>query len=132
MGNLFFIVFIIFANTGKTITPEIRDNYSYYTKLLKERKSIFDEVIKISELKKNKPNFLINNNTIIKHKVIKDEIVLISEVKINNYKCFQFKLRCISFCKTPFFRFDSEGGAHRNYNENIPFKDHPDYITAIS
>ena len=46
-----------FSAMGKEVAPEIRENYSFYNPLLKERKSIFHEVIEISEIG-NHANFL--------------------------------------------------------------------------
>lgn len=104
---------------GKEVAPEIRENYSYYNTLLKERKSIFHEVIEISEVGNN-ANFLEAAKE-VKHVSVTKDIVFIVTVKSNNHKHFQFKLRCKDLSKRPFFRYDSDGGTHRNYDESIPF-----------
>src|ERR1700733_8118374 len=123
MGQFFLIVLLILTAMGKIIIPEIRDNYSFYNRLLKERKSIFDSVIGISEIRKNQKNYLINT-TEVKHIQLTDKIILTSEVKINNHKYFLFKLRYINLSETPFFHYDSDGATHRNYgNENLPLKE---------
>lgn len=106
------------ADMGKEIIESIRDNYSMYNKLLKERKSIFDAVIDIS-----KPNN--NANTLetikaVKHPTLENSIVFIVNVKVNNHNFFQFKLRCKDLSGKPFFRFDSDGETHRNYDDDIP------------
>lgn len=104
---------------SKEIAPEIRENYLFYNALLKERKSIFQEVIEISEVGNN-ANFLETSKE-VKHVSLSKQIIFIVTVKCNNYKHFQFKLRCKDLSQRPFFRYDSDGGAHRNYDENIPF-----------
>ena len=124
MGEIFFAPIIAFLICmGKVIIPEVRDNYILYTSLLKDKKSISQSIIDISRHKLSNPHFLINDSTDVKHPNIKDEIVFISEVKVKNYKYFLFKLKCISFCYTPFFRYDSDGSTHRNYDEAIPLKE---------
>jgi hypothetical protein len=98
--------------------PEIREQYSFYNQLLKERKSIFEEVIEIKE-RGNRGGFL-ENETAVKHISLSDDITFIAAVNIKNYKSFRFKLRCKKLSGTPFFRFDSDGTAHRNYDESTP------------
>jgi hypothetical protein len=56
----------------------------------------------------------------VTHETISEEIIFISQVKARNYKYFHFKLKCTALCSTPFFRYDSDGDAHRNYDDNIP------------
>lgn len=106
---------------GKEIRTEIRDNYMFYKILLEERKSIFQEVIEIKEVKNN-ANTLETLET-IKHSSQDNKIDLIVNIKLNNYKFFQFKLRCKDLSNVPFFRYDSDGDTHRNYDEDeIPLK----------
>ncbi|HLK29503.1 MAG TPA: hypothetical protein VKT28_13080 [Puia sp.] len=124
MGKLFLIpltalVFLM----GKFIVKEIRDNYPLYSTLLDNRKSIKDSVIDIANPKPSNKNFLINDKIIAKHITLSKDVVFISEVKVRNYKSFGFKLRCNELCQTPFFRYDSDGPAHRNFDENLSFED---------
>lgn len=102
---------------GKEIIPEIRDDYATYTVLVKDTKIAVDKIISITK-SNNNANY-IENNTDVKHISLPKEIVLIVTVKINNHKYFQFKLRCEELYKKPFFRFDSDGPTHRNYDDNI-------------
>jgi hypothetical protein len=107
---------------GKEIRYEIRDNYNFYKILLEERKSIFQEVIEIKEIKKNNKNIL-ETSEIIKHSSDNSKIELIVNVKINDYKFFQFKLKCKELSDIPFFRYDNDGETHRNYDEDeIPLR----------
>lgn len=106
---------------GKEVINEIRDNYKQYENLLRERKSIFDKVIEINEKG--------NNANIFEEKIDVDhlsetlKIELIVNVKVNNHKFFQFKLRCKDYVKVPFFRYDSDGETHRNYDDDIPLNE---------
>lgn len=104
---------------GKIIIEKIRDNYPLYTDLVQIRKHISERVLDLSEKKKTHNNYLAVN-TILKHTVLPNEILFIVELKMTNYKYFLFKLRCTSLCDIPFFRFDSDGAPHRNYDETIP------------
>ena len=103
---------------GKEIVPEIRDDFATYTILVKEDKTIVDKVISISK-SQNNANY-IENDSIVEHTSIDKDIILIITVKISNHKYFQFKLRCQELYPKPFFRYDSDGPTHRNYDDNIP------------
>lgn len=123
MGKIFFTPFIaLLLYMGKTIIPEIRDNYPLYTNLKDKRKSGTDKVIDISAPATNR-NFISNKKTLLKHITLPDEILFISEVKVRDYKYFHFKIKCEALCGTPFFRYDSDGPTHRNYDDNIPFNE---------
>lgn len=101
---------------GKEIIKTFRDDYSTYKKLLEENKSIFDNVIEISETGNN--SNILEKIEVVRHNNFDKKIDLIVNVKVNNTKFFQFKLRCKEYCNVPFFRFDSDGDSHRNYLEN--------------
>jgi hypothetical protein len=103
---------------SKEIIPEIKQNYNFYESLLRERKSIFQSVISISRVGNNRN--ILESNCDINHTLLTNDIVLRVNVKVNNHNFFQFKLRCSDLCAAPFFRYDSDGEAHRNYDENIP------------
>jgi hypothetical protein len=127
--NLFFKILILlifslaYCIMGKSFTPQIRDNYSLYKDLLGNRKSTDERHIDISNVKSSNRHFLINDSVLLKHITLSEEIVFISEVKVRNYKDFKFKIRCVSLCKVPFFRYDSDGPTHQNRDENIPLKE---------
>ena len=108
---------------GKEIVNKFKEDYSTYKILLHERKSIFENIIEINEVSNNANTLEKIEN--VKHHTLTNKIDLIVNVKINNNKFFQFKLRCKEYCVVPFFRFDSDGDTHRNYNEdglNIAYK----------
>jgi hypothetical protein len=108
---------------GKSFKPQIRDNYSLYTDLLSNRKSTDERHIDISSVKSSNRHFLINDSVFLSHITLSEKIILISEVKITNYKDFKFKIRCVTLCDVPFFRYDSDGPTHQNHDENIPLKE---------
>ncbi len=103
---------------AKVVVKEIKENFAFYKKLLEDRKSIFDKVIDIKDFANN--SHMLQAESTIQHVIIKDRIILMINVKINDHNFFQFKLRCKSLCDTPFFRYDSDGASHRNYDANIP------------
>lgn len=103
---------------GKEIRPEISSNYGFYNNLLKDRKSVFSKLISISKPGNNEN--ILENKVSISHSILQNEIVLIVDVKMRNHNFFQFKLKCDDLSKVPFFRFDSDGDTHRNYDEDIP------------
>lgn len=96
----------------------IKDNYDYYTQLLKKRKSIFSEVIEINKVGNN-------HNTLeepvkVTHPDVENHMLLLVDVKENNNSFFQFKLRYKEFTNSPLFRFDSDGDTHWNKIDGIP------------
>jgi len=97
---------------------EIIDNYDFYRNLLETRKSVFSEIIEINSTGNNAQT--LEKIEPVIHPSTNDEMVLIVDVKLKNHKFFQFKLRYQPFIKPPFFRFDSDGDAHRNKIDGIP------------
>ena len=106
---------------AKEIIPEIKNNYDLYNQLLKERKSIFTEVISISKNGNNK-NYL-EESVDLENNSYDGKTILIINVKVNKLNYFHFKLKCNEVFPKPFFRFDSDGGAHRNYIDEIPLEE---------
>ena len=96
---------------------KIKDDYSYYRKLLEERKSIFSEVIEVQTFLTKK---LFEENIPVKHPEVVDDMILIVDVSVNNYKYFKFKLRYKEYDDKPLFRFDSDGVTHWNNIDGIP------------
>ena len=105
---------------AKEVIKEIKDDYKKYEILLKERKSIFESVIEVNAIG-NDVNTL-EEKINVTHNNVDSKIELIVNVKVNNHNFFQFKLRCKDYTKVPFFRYDSDGEAHRNYDDEIPLK----------
>jgi len=107
---------------GKNRFPQLKENYSFYNKLLEGRKSIFSEVIEINKAGNNQ-NFL-ERQEVVKHPDLKEERMILNvDVKLNDHSYFQFKLRYKAFLPAPFFRFDSDGDTHRNRIKGIPLEE---------
>lgn len=106
---------------SKEVVPAIRDKYVTYKKLLDERKSVFDSVIDINEVGNNANT--LEKKTNLKHDNLPNDVELIVNVKINNYRFFQFKLKCKDLSGVPFFRYDSDGDTHRNYDGVTPLSE---------
>lgn len=118
-----FEIISIYINTvmGNKVNKEIQANYTLYEKLLKDRKSIFESIIDISEIRSN-ANFL-EQEVPIAHSGITEQVVFIVVVKLNDYNYFQFKLKCSDLSDMPFFRYDSDGSTHRNYDGITPLSE---------
>jgi hypothetical protein len=120
--NTTFELILIYSNCtmGYHVDQDIKAKYSLYQKLLNDRKSIFESVIDISEIRSN-ANFL-EQEVPVAHPGITEQVVIIVVVKLNDFNYFQFKLKCSDLSKIPFFRYDSDGEAHRNYDGVTPLK----------
>lgn len=103
---------------GSKKVKAIAENYTFYEKLITERKSIFTDIIEINSVGNN-ANTLEKIETIA-HPSIGDDLTLTVNVKLKNHDFFQFKLRYEKFCPQHFFRFDSDGETHRNKIDGIP------------
>ncbi|TCK67207.1 hypothetical protein DFQ05_0980 [Winogradskyella wandonensis] len=93
------------------INLDVRDNYEYFEELTYSEKNIKDNPI-ILEPKRNNRDWL-KQSTKVDHSTIEENIKLIIEKKLSLYK-YGIKLHCPSFTEKPYFRFDSDGPAHRN------------------
>ncbi|WP_223559189.1 hypothetical protein [Chryseobacterium lathyri] len=104
---------------NKTIF-EIRDNFIKFKELFEYRKTIIKDQIILVEKETKKDWTIGDSQTEIELEF--DDLEFIVEKKKLDKK-YGIKFRSQKFCKTPFFRFDSDGPAHRNYDENIPLND---------
>jgi hypothetical protein len=114
-------LYLSYSIMGKDINTSIRDNYDFYQDLLSNRKSIFKEVIEISEFGNNKNT--LQKKEPLTHVTLPNEIIFIVTVEVTNHKSFKFKIRCNDCCPEPFFRYDSDGITHRNNFDNIPLSE---------
>lgn len=101
------------------INTEIRDQFTFFNELLSELKIVSDSNIRL-KAKANNPYWLIGSST-ISHNTINEDIVLIVERSQRERK-YGIKLRCKTLSSEPFFRFDSDGPAHRNDDPLIPLE----------
>jgi len=104
----------------KRINNEIRDDFDYFLELMNGDKEVNESVIYLDQ--KPTHHDWLSKTSLVNHKTINDKIDLIVERKKSIYK-YGIKLTCTNLSKTPFFRFDSDGPAHRNTSENIPLSE---------
>lgn len=123
MRNFYLIFHTTILLMAIVVIREIREQYNVYQTLLSERKTISDKVINVSERKKNQRNFYTSPVSNLKHVYFDDPVNLLVEVRVDNHKSFKFQLKYPPLSPTPFFRFDSDGGTHRNYDDDLPFED---------
>lgn len=93
---------------------DVRDNYEYFQELSYEEKNLVTNSIVLEEKKNNKD--WLKQSVKIDHSTINENITLIVEKKQSLYK-YGIKLHCPNFTEKPYFRFDSDGPAHRNKTE---------------
>jgi hypothetical protein len=104
----------------KKKNKDIKNQFEYFYELVNEEKIILDSEI-ILQPKKNNV-FWFTGQSSLQHNSINEEIVLIIDQSKRDNK-YGIKLRCTKFTKEPYFRFDSDGPAHRNENPDIPLEE---------
>ncbi|MFZ1528998.1 MAG: hypothetical protein WAT19_09625 [Ferruginibacter sp.] len=106
----------------KKINRDIVKDFNKFISLVKDRKHTSERTITLNSQKPNRKDINYNESD-LKHVILTDKIRLLIEVKRANYTSFKFKLRCETFTQEPYFRFDSDGAAHKNDNPAIPLKE---------
>lgn len=101
------------------INKEIKAQYSYFTELLSVNKIVISSIIQLGP-KRNNDKWRIGESS-IQHEASGDKIILIVEQSRRDSK-YGLKLRCPNLSAEPFFRFDSDGPAHRNNFSDIPLE----------
>lgn len=104
----------------KRTNIKVKDQFDFFNKLVYEEKIIQDKLIMLQPKKSN--HYWSVGQSDIEHKTINEEIIFIVEQSKRDNK-YGIKLRCQKFIKEPFFRFDSDGPAHRNENPKIPLEE---------
>lgn len=99
---------------------EIKNNFDKFKDLFESEKTITDDQIILVE-KENKKDWTIGNSKTVTNLEFDDLEFIVEKKKLD--KKYGIKYRSQKFCKTPYFRFDSDGPAHRNYDEKIPLSD---------
>lgn len=102
------------------INSDIVNGLDFFLKLLNEEKLIHSEKIYLAE-KTNNHRWVVGSSTTIL-KSTNDSIDFIVEKSNMEYK-YGIKLRCKKLSQIPYFRFDSDGPAHRNIDDSITLKD---------
>ena len=104
----------------KRTNKEIKEQFDFFNELVYEEKIISDNNIILKPKKNN--IFWFTGQSNVEHSSITDEIVFMIEQSKRDNK-YGIKLRCSNFIKEPYFRFDSDGPAHRNENSEIPLEE---------
>lgn len=97
---------------------EIKNNIKLFNHLRTDMKVVSDSQIQLTPKKSNVR--WLNGVSSVKHEIVND-ITLIVERNIRDRK-YGVKLHCNTLCSEPFFRFDSDGPAHRNSDTNTPLE----------
>lgn len=99
---------------------DIKDQFHFFNELIAINKIVLKNTIQL-EPKKNNAKWLIGQSS-IQHQTINEDIVFFIEKSKRDAK-YGIKLRCNSLTDQPFFRFDSDGPAHRNDFPDIPLEE---------
>lgn len=102
------------------INKDIRDQFDFFTELLTVNKIALSKIIQLAPKKSNV--YWLTGQSNVQHETINDDIVFSVERSKRDSK-YAIKLRCSSLSVEPFFRFDSDGPAHRNNFPDIPLED---------
>lgn len=99
---------------------EVKDQFNFFNELVYEEKIILNRQILLQPKKNNV--FWYTGQSNVQHNTISEDIVFMIEQSKRDNK-YGIKLRCQNFIKQPYFRFDSDGPAHRNENPEIPLEE---------
>ncbi len=99
---------------------DIRDQFNLFQELISADKIIQTPTILLKP-KQSNARWLTGQSSVV-HKTINDNISFAVEKSKRDSK-YGLKLRCPSLTGEPFFRFDSDGPAHRNNYPNIPLEE---------
>lgn len=99
---------------------EIRERFELFNCLLEGEKVVDKNIIHL--LPKNSNAKWLSGNTNVQHKSVEDNILLYVERSKRDFK-YSVKLKCANLSCEPFFRFDSDGPAHRNNYPDIPLEE---------
>jgi hypothetical protein len=99
---------------------DIRDQFDFFRELISVDKIALSKTIHL-EPKKSNAKWLSGQSS-VKHDTINEEITFAVERSKRDSK-YGIKLRCPSLTGEPFFRFDSDGPAHRNDFPEIPLEE---------
>ena len=96
---------------------DIADQFDFFTELLTEEKIVLSKTIILKS--KNNNVYWMNGQSSVQHCSIDYKISLLVEKSKRDTK-YGVKLQCKTFTPSPFFRFDSDGPAHRNDIPGVP------------
>lgn len=101
----------------KRFNSEIKAQFELFQKLLHDDKTVLRNLIELEQKSSNK--VWLSGKSAVKHNSVNQDISLIIEKSKRDSK-YGIKLKCSHLSKEPFFRFDSDGPAHRNESPDIP------------
>ena len=104
------------------VNKTIRDNYPKYCALIDEEKTLAKDRMVLDEEKANRSDIKEKSMPAYSERIPEDMTFIVQQKRENDTE-FKFILKCIAFCKQPFFRFDSAGPSHRNSNLPIPIEE---------
>lgn len=99
---------------------DIRDQFVFFKALVSVDKIVLKSTIHL-EPKKSNTQWLTGQSPVL-NETIREEISFAVEKSKRDSK-YGIKLRCSSLTGEPFFRFDSDGPAHRNDFPEIPMEE---------
>lgn len=99
---------------------DIRDHFDFFSELLSVDKIVLTKTIHL-EPKKSNAKWL-TGQCLVQHETINEDILFAVERSKRDSK-YGIKLRCDKLTGEPFFRFDSDGPAHRNCFPEIPLEE---------
>jgi hypothetical protein len=99
------------------INKTIVRNYDIYKKVRHEKKEVLNDSIVLTD---KKSNAHYKQSTSPVKSLFVEDAELIIEADKKQVKRYGFKLRSVSICDKPFFRFDASGCSHNNKAPTIP------------
>lgn len=103
------------------INRDIKDNFDFFQELLFESKVVTEKEILLAQKKSNA--YWLTAECNLQHNTLEEVPVSIIIEKSNRDNKYGLKLRCSALTAEPFFRFDSDGPAHRNDDSSIPLEE---------
>lgn len=102
------------------INKEIIEQFDFFLELLKEKKFVDSNPIYLKP--KQTHTYWVVGSSNVSHVTVEDEILLSVEKSKRDRK-YGIKLKCQALSPVPFFRFDSDGPAHRNEDPDKPINE---------
>ena len=102
------------------INNEILEQFDFFLELLNEKKHVDGNTIYLKP-KQNNTNWDFGSSN-VSHVSIEEDILLAIEKSKRDRK-YGIKLFCQALTTVPFFRFDSDGPAHRNEDPDRPINE---------
>lgn len=99
---------------------DIKDQFDFFKELVSVAKIVLTSTIQLQPKKSNAK--WLSGQSSVQHQTISNDIVFFVERSKRDSK-YGIKLRCPSLSGEPFFRFDSDGPAHRNDFREIPLEE---------